>query len=198
MKAKSIPVLTARLNQHQEKWETCKACPLGSRARQHAVFEIVPAGRIRRVSIVFLGEGPGEHEDIEGRPFVGRAGTFLRETIEEVNPDGIPYGLFNLVVCRPQNRREGTNRQPQEKEILACSDRLIEFLKIIGPKIVVCLGRVPSKWLPYLMKSRQLHWGGEMILTYHPSYIVRTGGSGSHWFERWKKTLEEAIREAVK
>jgi uracil-DNA glycosylase len=118
---------------------TCPLCPL-SASRTHAV----PGEGDLQATVMFIGEGPGEEEDKQGRPFVGRSGQFL---VTMLAKHGIQRGdvfITNIVKCRPPK-----NRDPQSNEIEACSGYLDRQIELINPRIIVTLGRFSmQRWFP--------------------------------------------------
>ena len=125
-----------RLKEIEKKILQCKRCELYKYAKNK-----VPGEGNPNANIVFIGEAPGEEEDKQGRPFVGRAGKLLTKLIEEIL--GIKREnvyITNVLKCRPPN-----NRDPKENEIKACFPFLIEQLNVIQPDFIVCLGRFAAK-----------------------------------------------------
>lgn len=109
----------------------CTRCPL-AQARTKAV----PGEGPVNASIMFIGEGPGFHEDQQGRPFVGAAGQFLNELLQSIGLKREEVYITNVVKCRPPG-----NRDPQPEEIEACRAYLDRQIAIIKPKVIVTLGR---------------------------------------------------------
>jgi len=94
--------------------------------------------------IMFIGEGPGFHENEQGRPFVGAAGKYLEELLAIINMKREQVFICNVVKCRPPN-----NRDPQPDELAACSDYLERQIQVINPKVIVTLGRYSmARFLP--------------------------------------------------
>ena len=124
---------------------------------------------------MFVGEGPGYYEDVQGRPFVGKAGQLLDKMIEAINYKRSDVYIANVVKCRPPE-----NRNPMEDECSACLDYLRWQVKLIHPKIIVCLGAVAAKNLidSNLSISKQrgnfVKKGNIYFMpTFHPSYLLR-------------------------
>lgn len=124
---------------------------------------------------MFVGEGPGYNEDLQGRPFVGKAGMLLDKMIEAIKLKRSDVYIANIVKCRPPE-----NRNPQDDECKACLDYLRWQVKLINPSIIVCLGSVASKNLidPDFMISKErgqfVKKGNIYFMpTYHPSYLLR-------------------------
>lgn len=131
---------------HVAKWQHCEVCPL-YKTRTNTVFfkGTLPA------PILFIGEGPGESEDVLGTPFVGPAGLLLDELIQEAGIT-LPFGVTNIVACRPitpsESNSAGENRAPNKTEAAACSSRLSEMIQLAAPKLIVTLGDIARKYLP--------------------------------------------------
>lgn len=115
----------------------CHKCRLAS-TRTNVVF----GEGNEHADIMFVGEGPGYYEDIQGRPFVGRAGQLLDKMIKAIHLKRSDVYIANVVKCRPPE-----NRNPLDDECQACLDFLRWQVKLINPKIIVCLGAVSSKKL---------------------------------------------------
>lgn len=126
----------------RDTWETlreqclqCTACGLAE-TRTHVVF----GDGAQDAEILLVGEGPGQHEDEQGVPFVGRAGQLLDDMLEIIGLDRTKVYVANIVKCRPPQ-----NRDPLPTESEACMPWLREQFKLLQPKIVVCLGRIASQ-----------------------------------------------------
>ncbi len=149
---------------------SCHKCRLAE-TRNNVVF----GEGNENADIMFVGEGPGYNEDIQGRPFVGKAGQLLDKMIEAIGFKRNDVYIANIVKCRPPE-----NRNPLEDECSKCLDYLRWQVKLIKPKIIVCLGAVSAKNLinPDFSISRQR---GQFVKkgdiyfmpTYHPSYLLR-------------------------
>src|SRR5690606_32505436 len=123
----------------------CTRCPL-HRGRTKAV----PGEGSPNADIMFIGEGPGYHEDRQGRPFVGASGSFLTEMLEGIGLRREDVFMANVVRCRPPG-----NRDPEPHEIQACSVYLDRQIALIDPKVIVTLGRFSmAKWFPTARISR--------------------------------------------
>lgn len=150
-------------------------------------------------AICIVGEAPGEDEDLQSAPFVGRSGKLLDQTITSLGLDPAQdIYVCNIIKCRPPN-----NRRPEETEINSCIDYLDEQLKIVNPKVVIALGStsinslLPANTLGITkIRGRFFKYGKTPLLpTYHPSYVLRNGGRGPV-YEDFKKDLESAINKA--
>ncbi|MBN1994664.1 MAG: uracil-DNA glycosylase [Anaerolineae bacterium] len=110
----------------------CTRCPLSQQGRSRAV-----AGEGNpQADIMLIGEGPGFHEDKQGRPFVGASGKFLNQLLHDAGYQRQDVFIANVVKCRPPN-----NRDPQPEELAACKDYLDRQIELIDPKVIVTLGR---------------------------------------------------------
>lgn len=149
----------------------CSRCPLRDGARQ-VVFGV---GN-ENADIMFVGEGPGEQEDIQGEPFVGKSGQLLDKYLELIDLDrNKNIYIANIVKCRPEN-----NRDPKEEEQDICIDWLRRQVREIKPKIIVCLGRIAAQKLisPDFRVTSQhgkfFEKGGMLFMgTFHPSALLR-------------------------
>jgi DNA polymerase len=157
----------------------CKRCRLCER-RTNIVF----GDGNGKAELVFIGEGPGHDEDVQGLPFVGRAGKLLTQMIEAMGLQRRDVYICNVVKCRPPE-----NRAPEKDEIAICSPFLLRQLDVIQPKVIVCLGAVALKAL--LGAERGIthlrgHWleyrGTRLMPTYHPAYLLRNpSAKGDVW-----------------
>ena len=148
----------------------CTGCGL-CETRHNVVFGV---GK-RDTDVLFVGEGPGEQEDLQGEPFVGPAGKLLDDMLSILDLDRTNCYIANIVKCRPPR-----NRDPLETEQEACIGFLRNQVALIRPKIIVCLGRIAALKLidPNFRITRQHgQWfrRGEfwMMATFHPSALLR-------------------------
>lgn len=150
---------------------SCMKCRLGE-TRTNLVFGV---GN-EKAEIMFVGEGPGEQEDLQGIPFVGPAGKLLDTMLELAYLDRSMVYIANIVKCRPPR-----NRDPQEDEQTACREWLNRQIALVNPKLIVCLGRIAAKALidPEFRITREHgQWyhkedGRYYMATYHPSALLR-------------------------
>ncbi len=170
----------------------CTRCEL-CQTRNHVVFGVGNA----TADVMFVGEGPGEQEDLKGEPFVGPAGMLLDDmlSIIDLNRKQNCY-IANVVKCRPPH-----NRDPLESEQEACVDFLKNQIALIQPKIIVCLGRIAAKALireNYRISREHGRWelknGLWMTAIYHPSALLRDVTKRPETFEDLL-SLQEKIRE---
>ena len=143
----------------------CRLCKL-SRTRTNAV----PGEGDYRAEVMFIGEGPGYHEDRQGRPFVGNAGDFLNELLEIAGLSRPSVFITNVVKCRPPN-----NRDPEPDEIGACSGYLDRQIALINPRIIVTLGRFsmarffPGERISQIHGMARVIDGRMCVAMYHPA-----------------------------
>lgn len=165
----------------------CCRCDLCATRTQVVFGEGSPQARL-----LIIGEAPGENEDKAGHPFVGRAGQMLNSILEEAGIARSDVWITNTVKCRPtkQEGKRVSNRAPLMPEIKACAIWRTGELAILKPRIVCCLGAVAAKailardvqmtrergqWLPFSLPIEGME-ESEVILSYHPSYIMRQEG----------------------
>ena len=170
---------------------TCTRCGL-CETRTNVVFGV---GKTT-ADVMFIGEGPGEQEDLQGEPFVGPAGKLLDDMMSIIDLDRTNTYIANIVKCRPPR-----NRDPLETEQDACIDYLRNQVALIQPKIIVCLGRIAAKRLidPEFRITRQhgtwTQKGGIwMTAIYHPSALLRDVSKRPETFEDLL-SIREKIRE---
>jgi uracil-DNA glycosylase len=152
----------------------CKLCGL-HRLRTRAV----PGEGNRSAEVMFVGEAPGRDEDVQGRPFVGRAGQLLRKIIAAMTFREDEVYITNIIKCRPPD-----NRVPHREEEEACSPYLVRQIELIRPRVIVTLGKTPTDYfVPGRegMTARRGHFGDyrgiPVMPTFHPSYLVRNEGN---------------------
>ena len=155
------------LKEQCSKCYKCNLCQL----RRNVVFGV---GN-EQADVMFVGEGPGEQEDIHGEPFVGAAGKLLDDMMSIIDLDRTNTYIANIVKCRPPG-----NRDPEEIEQNACAEYLNNQIALVRPKIIICLGRVAAKRLIHPdFKITREHgtWickdGVWITALYHPSALLR-------------------------
>jgi len=137
-----------------------------------------------RAELVFVGEGPGHDEDVQGLPFVGRAGKLLTQMIEAMGLTREQVYICNVVKCRPPE-----NRKPEDDEVATCSPYLYRQLDVIAPKAIVCLGGTAAQALLKTKDSISRFRGTwfdfrntKLLATYHPAYLLRNpNAKGEVW-----------------
>lgn len=168
----------------------CRKCSLAE-TRTNVVFGVGS----QNAEVLFIGEGPGEQEDLKGEPFVGRAGKLLDSMLEIIHLDRTKIYIANMVKCRPPG-----NRDPLNVEQEACMEWLRAQTALLKPKIIVCLGRISAmKIIKEDFKITREHgqWfernGCKMMALYHPAALLRDPGKRPETFEDLK-TLEAMIK----
>ena len=172
--------------------EECRRCGLCE--TRHNV--VVGVGN-PEADVLFIGEGPGENEDIQGEPFVGRAGKLLDKMLNAVDLDrNKNIYIANIVKCRPPQ-----NRDPKPEEQEQCIDWLRNQVRLIKPKIIVCLGRISAQKLidPNLKITREhgsfIEKGKFLMMPmFHPAAILRNPNQKPEAFEDFLK-LRDKIKE---
>lgn len=150
---------------HVERWQRCRGCLLHVK-RTSVVFSrgTIPC------EILFLGEAPGESEDVVGIPFVGPAGKLLDKIIDQAYVEAgrkFTHCFYNLVGCIPRDESGGKSGEPTKASIKSCSMRLVEFLGICKPKVIVCVGKLAYKYLPEYGYAK-------VVEITHPAAILRS------------------------
>ena len=157
----------------EELENACKSCTRCGlcEGRNNVVFE---AGN-RNSLIMFIGEGPGEQEDLLGEPFVGAAGKFLDEMLSIIELNRTNCYIANIVKCRPPK-----NRDPFDNEQEACIGYLRKQVELVKPQIIVCLGRIAARRIidpDFRISQRHGQWicvdGTWITAIYHPSALLR-------------------------
>lgn len=169
----------------------CTRCPL-CETRRHVVFGVGP----ENAEVMFIGEGPGENEDIQGEPFVGAAGKFLDDMLSIVGLSRKNCYIANIVKCRPPR-----NRDPLNSEQESCIDWLYEQIAFIQPKLIVCLGRISAmQFIRPDFKITREHgtWhhinGTYRMAIYHPSALLRDPARRPETF-RDLKSLQAMVKK---
>ncbi len=159
-----------RLDELRVEALACTACRL-SEGRTQVVF----GDGDPEADVVFVGEAPGQHEDEQGVPFVGRSGQLLDRLLGEIGLDRSDVYIANVVKCRPPG-----NRDPRPDEIEACKGYLSEQLRLIDPRVVVTLGNFSSKLLlktetgiTRVRGTAYEWWGRRLVPTFHPAAALR-------------------------
>lgn len=162
-----------RWTQLREAVRNCTACAL-HRTRRQTVFGVGnPAARW-----MIIGEAPGAEEDRQGEPFVGAAGQLLNEMLRAVGLQRADVFIANVLKCRPPD-----NRDPRPEEIRACAGHLQAQLALIGPRLILAVGRIAAQSLlqqdvPVARLRGRVHRFGDnaipLVVTYHPAYLLRS------------------------
>lgn len=171
--------------------ESCDGCEL-CKTRTNCVFGVGNTN----ADIMFVGEAPGQQEDLSGIPFVGRAGQLLDKFLYAIDIKREDVYIANILKCRPPQ-----NRDPRPEEEEACIDFLREQVRLIDPKVIVCLGRIAAmKLIKPDFKITQEHgmWfkKGNYLMTavYHPAALLRDPRKKEDMLRDMQK-IKEKIRE---
>jgi uracil-DNA glycosylase family 4 len=153
-----------------------------------------------RAELVFVGEGPGHDEDMQGLPFVGRAGKLLTQMIEAMGLQREDVYICNVVKCRPPE-----NRKPEDDEVATCSPFLYRQLDVIAPKAIVCLGATAVQALLKTKDSISRFRGTwidyrntKLMATYHPAYLLRNPAAKSEVWKDLQKVMAHLGLKAKK
>jgi uracil-DNA glycosylase family 4 len=167
----------------------CTRCVLHKQGRKQIVFGVGNPN----AELMFIGEAPGADEDIQGEPFVGRAGQLLNNMIKAMGIQREDVYIANIIKCRPPN-----NRTPERDECETCSPFLMRQIAVIKPKVIVALGAVAAKTLLAInapMSEFRGRWFDfrrtKLAVTYHPAFLLRDPRQKK---EAWKD-LQMVMRE---
>lgn len=161
----------------QDKWDElekrakiCTLCDL-SKTRTHVVF----GSGNKNADLLIVGEAPGQNEDQQGLPFVGRAGQLLTNMLKSIEIEREQIYIANILKCRPPQ-----NRDPSPTEVATCTPYLLEQIELIQPKIILALGRIAAHFLLNTDDAMAKLRGQEfryhhtpLLVTYHPAYLLR-------------------------
>lgn len=174
--------------------DDCKRCPLHSGRKTIVFGEGNP-----KAKLLFIGEGPGRDEDIQGRPFVGRAGQLLNKIIAAMGLKREEVYIANVVKCRPPE-----NREPKPDEVAACTSFLDRQIEVIKPKVICALGmssarHILQKDVPIsVLRGRFQEYRGmgvstrspiQVMVTYHPAYLLRNPAAKKQVWEDMQKIM---------
>lgn len=171
------------LDEHHAAIEGCTTCPL-HKSRNKFVYGVGNA----KAKLMFIGEAPGAQEDMQGEPFVGAAGKLLDRILAAIQLSRQEVYIANILKCRPPG-----NRDPLPVEVAECLPHLHEQIRIIQPKLIMCLGRIASQSLLQtttplgrLRKVWHDYHGVPMLVTFHPAALLR--------FPEYKKETWEDMK----
>ena len=189
----AAPLRAGSLDELRTAIGDCRRCKLCS-GRTHLVFGVGNP----RAKLMFVGEGPGRDEDLQGEPFVGRAGQLLTDIITKgIGLKRADVYIANVVKCRPPD-----NRNPEPDEVAACEPFLKKQIELIAPEIIVALGKFAVQTLLQskapITKLRG-HWhsyhGIKLMPTFHPAYLLRNPADKKLVWEDIKKVIQEIRSE---
>ena len=188
LKAYSLRLKSNDLDSLKNEILACKCCSL-YKARHNIVF----GSGNPKAELMFIGEAPGADEDLQGLPFVGRAGQLLTKIIEAMGLKRSDVYIANILKCRPPN-----NRAPLPQEIEECEDILKKQIDIIKPKIICTLGKFASQTLlrteipiSVLRGNFKEYNGIKLMPTFHPAYLLRNPNDKRLVWQDMKKIMKE-------
>lgn len=162
----------------------CSRCKLHTLGRRQVVFGVGNP----QADLMFVGEAPGADEDLQGVPFVGRAGQLLTKIIEAIGLARDDVYIANVIKCRPPQ-----NRNPEQDEVETCEPFLFQQIDVIKPKVVVALGTFAARALLGTLdpisrlRGRVYEYrGAKLIPTFHPAYLLRNPASKREVWEDMK------------
>ena len=162
----------------------CTRCKLHGQGRRQIVFGVGNPD----ADLMFVGEAPGADEDIQGIPFVGRAGQLLTKIIEAIDLKREDVYIANVIKCRPPG-----NRNPEPDEVETCEPFLFQQIDIIKPKVIVALGKFGAQTLLRTLdpisrlRGRVYNFrGAKLVPTFHPAYVLRNPSSKREVWEDMK------------
>ena len=162
----------------------CTRCKLHTQGRRQIVFGVGNP----EADLMFVGEAPGADEDIQGIPFVGRAGQLLTKIIEAIDLKREDVYIANVIKCRPPG-----NRNPEPDEVETCEPFLFQQIDIIKPKVIVALGKFGAQTLLRTLdpisrlRGRVYEFrGAKLVPTFHPAYLLRNPASKREVWEDMK------------
>ena len=166
----------------------CTRCKLHTLGRKQIVFGVGNPS----ADLMFVGEAPGADEDIQGEPFVGRAGQLLTKIIEAIGLTREQVYIANLIKCRPPQ-----NRNPEPDEVVQCEPFLLRQIDTIKPKVIVALGKFSAQALlqpvePITrLRGREFPYRDAVLMpTYHPAYLLRTPSAKREVWADMKRVRE--------
>jgi len=178
-----LPSKAELLREFEESIRNCRKCGL-AQTRKKFVF----GSGNPNAEVMFVGEAPGRDEDLQGVPFVGKAGGLLTKIIEAIQFRREDVYIANVLKCRPPN-----NRDPEPEEIALCEPYLIRQIEIVEPKVICALGRIAGQallkteaGLKALRGKVHTYRGIKLIVTYHPAALLRN--------PQWKRPTWEDMK----
>jgi len=181
------PSRVMTLEEVRKELGDCKRCKL-HRTRRTIVF----GEGNEKATLMFIGEGPGYDEDVQGRPFVGKAGQLLTKIIESINLPREEVYIANIIKCRPPQ-----NRNPESDEIQSCNSFLMKQIRVIQPRIICALGTFAAQTLLKTdtkisaLRGKFFDLEGiKVIPTYHPAFLLRNPERKREVWEDMKKIAE--------
>ena len=185
------------MDDFDKKWEefesscrSCESCDLCKNRTNVVIYR-----GSRKAPLMIIGEAPGESEDLEGKPFVGRSGKLLQNLINSFGISEEDYHICNICKCRPPE-----NRRPEPSEIKACKTHLAEQFRLVKPKIILLCGSTAYEGFfnekPLMGQVRgnfTVRNGYEIMTTYHPAYALRNPKMKVPMMEDFEKVYNRLV-----
>jgi DNA polymerase len=196
--------------QHRLKWNNCTKCPL----HEHRNKVVLARGKLP-CQVLFIGEAPGESENVIGQPLVGPSGRVIDLIIERALRGKYTYAITNLVCCIPRTEEGNKAGEPPEESIEACEERLVEFVRIAQPRLIVTVGKLSKQYvggqamfsentnhdaknfgsLPWIPRPKFLEFADIV----HPAFILRSDVSQQGLLvQRAVVTIQDALEVTFK
>lgn len=182
--------------------DACRRCAIGS-TRTKVVCGVGDP----HTKLVIVGEGPGENEDLQGAPFVGRAGELLTRMLAAIGLSRDDVFITNTIKCRAIATEGGrvSNRAPMQEEIANCREYLDRELSIVAPKVILALGAPAAKSFlgaAFSITRQRGIWyvgpgGVDLLATYHPAYILRLTGGNMNAVKKLVWSDLQAVRRKI-
>lgn len=160
----------AQWDELEKRAKVCTLCDL-SKTRTQVVF----GNGNKNADLLIVGEAPGQNEDLQGLPFVGRAGQLLTNMLKSIGIEREQIYIANILKCRPPQ-----NRDPNPIEVATCTPYLLQQIDLLQPKIIVAVGRIAAHFLLNTDETMAKLRGHEfryhdipLLVTYHPAYLLR-------------------------
>lgn len=186
---------SAAWQKFEQECRSCVNCALKDTRTQ----VVIGRGAHLSAPLMFIGEGPGEQEDLQGQAFVGRAGKLLDLLLEGLSFRQDDYYIANIVKCRPPN-----NRVPTEDEAQACLPWLRAQVRMIHPGVIVCLGSTAAKYIidkDIRITQRRGQWvekpGFLIMPTYHPSAVLRDPDKRMDFFTDLRQVRDKLLEKGL-
>lgn len=167
------PIAELTWEELQERVANCQRCEL-YKTRTQTVFGVGS----RQADLLIVGEAPGANEDLQGEPFVGRAGKLLNSMLHAISLSREEIFIANILKSRPPN-----NRDPKPEEVAACTPFLLRQIALLKPKLILAVGRIAAQFLLNTneamgkLRGREFSYGPyqtPLLVTYHPAYLLRS------------------------
>ena len=165
-----------KLSELEKEYFDCKKCPLLVENRTNIVFGV---GDPDKCKVVIIGEAPGQQEDIQKEPFVGKSGKLLNEFLESIGLSRSEVYITNTILCRPPN-----NRNPSAEELQKCKPRLEKHIEILDPKVIITLGNFATQYMLQTktgitkLRGRPVERFGRLVIPMqHPAVLLYNGNS---------------------